>query len=205
MMRQTLGSEIYSAQYQQSPVPMGGAMIKRAWLRYYTTLPERKWTDQVIQSWDTAAKGGAHNCWSVCTTWLLKEGVFYLIDLTRGKYEYQKLRAVALELAEAHKPDAILIEDASTGTALAADLQERHRYAVKLIPVERDKEARLYVHQAKFEAGLVRFPQYATWLRDLEDELLAFPVGKADDQVDSISQALAYKKSGYDATLSWVG
>jgi len=205
MMRQTLGSEIYSAQYQQSPVPMGGAMIKRPWLRYYTTLPERKWTDQVIQSWDTAAKGGAHNCWSVCTTWLLKEGVFYLIDLTRGKYEYQKLRAVALELAEAHKPDAILIEDASTGTALAADLQERHRYAVKLIPVERDKEARLYVHQAKFEAGLVRFPQYATWLRDLEDELLAFPVGKADDQVDSISQALAYKKSGYDATLSWVG
>jgi len=90
-------------------------------------------------------------------------------------------------------------------SALAADLQERHRYAVKLIPVERDKEARLYVHQAKFEAGLVRFPQYATWLRDLEDELLAFPVGKADDQVDSISQALAYKKSGYDATLSWVG
>ena len=35
--------------------------------------------------------------------------------------------------------------------------------------------------------------------------LLAFPVGKADDQVDSISQALAYKKSGYDSTLSWVG
>lgn len=204
-MKDMLGSEHFSAQYQQSPVPMGGAMIKRTWLRYYDKLPERKWTDQVIQSWDTAAKGGAHNCWSVCTTWLFKDGIFYLMDLTRGKYEYQKLRAVALTLADAHKPDAILIEDASTGTALAADLQEDYRYAVKLIPVERDKEARLYVHQAKFEAGLVQFLRNATWLRDLEDELLAFPVGKTDDQVDSISQALAHKKSGYDSTLSWVG
>jgi predicted phage terminase large subunit-like protein len=204
-MKDMLGSAHFSAQYQQSPVPMGGAMIKRTWLRYYDKLPERKWTDQVIQSWDTAAKGGAHNCWSVCTTWLFKDGIFYLMDLTRGKYEYQKLRAVALTLADAYKPDAILIEDASTGTALAADLQEDHRYAVKLIPVERDKEARLYVHQAKFEAGLVHFLRNATWLRDLEDELLAFPVGKTDDQVDSISQALAHKKSGYDSTLSWVG
>jgi len=204
-MKTMLGSENFSAQYQQSPVPAGGAIIKRAWLRYYTTLPERKWTDHVIQSWDTAAKGGAHNCWSVCTTWLFKDGMFYLMDLTRGRYEYQKLRAVALTLADAHKPEAILIEDASTGTALAADLQEHHRYAVKLIPVEKDKESRLYVHQAKFEAGLVLFPQHATWLRDLVDELIAFPVGKADDQVDSLSQALAHKKSGYDSTLSWVG
>ena len=90
----------------------------------------------------------------------------------------------------------------STGTALAQDLRGRH--PVKLVPVERDKQARLYVHQAKFEAGLVRFPQQATWLRDLLDELLVFPVGKADDQVDSISQALAYRKSGYDSSLSWV-
>jgi predicted phage terminase large subunit-like protein len=54
------------------------------------------------------------------------------------------------------------------------------------------------LHQAKFEAGLVHFPRHAPWLRDLEDELLAFPVGKTDDQVDSISQALGYKLFAYD-------
>lgn len=205
IMRQTLGSEIFSAQYQQSPVPIGGAMIKRAWLRYYTKLPERNWTTKVIQSWDTAAKGGAHNCWSVCTTWLLADKNYYLLDVVRGRYDYPRLREMALTLADRHEPDVILIEDASTGTALAEDLQEHHRYAVQLVPVERDKEARLYVHQAKFEAGLVHFPKDAPWLRELENELLAFPVGKADDQVDSISQALAHRKSGYDWTFSWVG
>ena len=110
-------------------------------------------------------------------------------------------------LADRYEPDVILIEDASTGTALAADLKQSHRLAVKLIPVEHDKAARLYVHQAKFEAGLVHFPKDASWLRGLEDELLAFPLGKTDDQVDLISQALGPQEIWWPpiSTLSWVG
>ena len=33
--QQIMGPDVFAAQYQQSPVPPGGAMIKRAWLRYY--------------------------------------------------------------------------------------------------------------------------------------------------------------------------
>ena len=46
---------------------------------------------------------------------------------------------------------------------------------VKPIPVERDKQARLYVQQAKFEAGLVLFPKDASFLAELVSELLTFP------------------------------
>ena len=48
-------------------------MIQREWLRYYDKVPERTYRTKVIQSWDTAAKGGAQNSWSVCTTWLFVE------------------------------------------------------------------------------------------------------------------------------------
>ena len=41
------------------------------------------------------------------------------------------------------------------------------------------------------------FPQEAPWLRDLEDELFAFPNGRHDDQVDALSQALAYKSRSH--------
>jgi hypothetical protein len=34
-----LGSDTFWAQYQQAPVPPGGAMIKRAWVRRYEQLP----------------------------------------------------------------------------------------------------------------------------------------------------------------------
>ena len=69
------------------------------------------------------------------------------------------------------------------------------------MPVERDKIGRLYVNTAKFEAGLVLFPRGASFLPQLEAELLTFPQGKNDDQVDSISQALSYPyKTSYDYT-----
>ncbi len=203
-LRSEMGADVFAAQYQQAPVPPGGAMIRRAWLRYYDNLPERSYRTKVIQSWDTAAKDGAQNDWSVCTTWLLDNGRFYLLDLTRGRYEYPRLRTMALTLAEAFKPHTILIEEASTGIALAQELRDAGTYAVRPIPVERDKVGRLYVQQAKFEAGLVLFPRGASFLPTLEAELLAFPQAKTDDQVDSISQALAYKLTGYDVTMSWV-
>jgi phage terminase large subunit-like protein len=41
-------------------------------------------------------------------------------------------------------------------------------------------------------------------LAALEQELLTFPQGRTDDQVDSITQALAYDGWGYDHTFRWV-
>ena len=38
---------------------------------------------------------------------------------------------------------------------------------------------------------MVHFPKNAPWLDDLEAELLGFPGMPHDDQVDSVSQALA--------------
>jgi predicted phage terminase large subunit-like protein len=51
------------------------------------------------------------------------------------------------------------------------------------------------IQSVKFSNGEVFFPAYASWLTDLENELFAFPHARHDDQVDSISQALAYEIS----------
>ena len=72
----------------------------------------------------TAAKDGAQNDWSVCTTWLLADKHFYLLDLVRGRYEYPRLKDTAIALAQRFKPDTVLIEDASTGIALAQELRK---------------------------------------------------------------------------------
>lgn len=192
-LRDELGSAVFSAQYQQNPVPSGGAMIRRAWLRYYDRMPALPHYTRTIESWDTAVKDGAQNDWSVCTTWKIIDDCYYLIDLARGRYEYPALKATALELAKKYRPEWVLIEDASTGTALAQELKHICSARVKLVPIERDKKGRVYVNQAKFEAGKVIFPRGAPFLPELEAELLAFPQGKHDDMVDSITQALSFK------------
>jgi len=203
-VQQTLGPDVFAAQYQQSPVPAGGAMIKRSWLRYYDEAPVDIPCSRIIQSWDTAAKDGAQNDWSVCTTWLVADGNYYLLDLVRDRFEYPLLRDTALQLANRFKPHEILIEDASTGIALAQELREQGNFFVNPVKINRDKIGRLYVQAGKFAAGRVWLPKNASFLTDLERELLSFPQSRNDDQVDSISQALAYEGAGYDYTLSWL-
>jgi predicted phage terminase large subunit-like protein len=61
------------------------------------------------------------------------------------------------------------------------------------------------VQALKFETGSVLFRKTAPFLAQLESELLTFPQSKHDDQVDSITQALAFDAFGYDTTMSWVG
>jgi len=197
-LQETLGPDVFAAQYQQSPVPPGGAMIKRDWLRYYDDPPVRIAGARVIQSWDTAAKDGAQNDWSVCTTWLIVDENFYLLDLVRDRFEYPSLRDTAFELANRYKPDEILIEDASTGTALAQEFREKRDFFFYVNPkkIEHDKIGRVYVQHGKFAAGRVLFPRNAPFLPALEVELLTFPQSHHDDQVDSITQALALRRPG---------
>ena len=172
-------------------------MIRREWLRYYDNVAERTYRSKIIQSWDTAAKDGAQNDWSVCTTWMLVDKHYYLLDLTRGRYEYPRLRATAIALAERFNPEVILIEDASTGIALARELM-----ATGSIRSSRSRSTGTKLDACMFSRPnlrprLVHFPRGARFLPELETELLAFPQARTDDQVDSISQALNYKLSTY--------
>ena len=192
-LRAQLGAETFAAQYQQQPVPPGGAMIKRAWVRRYDQLPK---SGQVIQSWDVANKQGEENDYSVCTTWLIYDKRYYLIDLLRGRFDFPTLRRKVSEQAKLHKASQVLIEDAGFGTALIQDLKTADFSVIAVIP-EYDKKIRMAIQAGKFENGQVLLPKEAPWLADLEEELFAFPSGRHDDQVDSISQALAYESPSF--------
>ena len=192
-LRAQLGAETFAAQYQQQPVPPGGAMIKRAWVRRYDQLPK---SGLIIQSWDVANKQGEENDYSVCTTWLVHENKYYLIDVLRGRFDFPTLRTKVSEHAKLHKASHILIEDAGFGTALIQELKTAHFSVIPVKP-EYDKKIRMSIQSAKFESGQVFFPKEAPWLADLEAELFAFPSGRHDDQVDSISQALGHKSRSY--------
>jgi hypothetical protein len=49
---------------------------------------------------------------------------------------------------------------------------------------------------ARFEAGQVYLSEQAPWLATFLHELLAFPKGRYDDQVDSVSQFLNWAEKG---------
>jgi predicted phage terminase large subunit-like protein len=192
-IRRTLGSYEFAAQYQQEPIPLEGGMIKAAWLRRYGVTPERQSGDLVTQSWDMASKSGELNDYSVCTTWLRCGQEHYLLDVFRARLDYPDLRRAVVALKQRFMADAVLIEDKGSGTQLIQDLRAEGQ--VRPIPIvpQGDKETRKYTQTPKLEAGLVLLPEQAHWLADFLGEVLAFPRGRHDDQVDAMAQYLAWE------------
>jgi phage terminase large subunit-like protein len=128
-MRQTIGEYNFQSQYQQSPIPLEGNLIKREWLNFYDLLPAS--FSYTLQSWDTASKSDELNDFSVCTTWGVSDQNFHLIDVFRQRLTFPQLKRAAVELHRKFSPNKLLIEDKSSGTALIQDLQSEGIYGVE--------------------------------------------------------------------------
>ncbi len=198
VIRANMSEYQFYSQYQQSPVPMGGGMIKNDWLRYYDPHERPEDFEMIVQSWDTASKANNFSDYSVGITVGIKNQKIYLLDLKRARMDFPTLRRAAIEAYHQYKPHYILIEDASSGTQLAQDLKEKDIYRVEPIKPEGDKKTRLFAQASVFESGKVYLPRNAHWLNDFVHELTSFPSGKHDDQVDAISQALTFLRERLD-------
>jgi predicted phage terminase large subunit-like protein len=191
-IKSSIGSRIFEAQYQQSPVPAAGNLFKATWLGRYPSTPPRETFSDVVQSWDTASKIGETNDYSVCTTWGIYHNTYYLLDVLRDRWEFPDLLRTATTHAAIYRVDTVLIEDANSGSALARSLRQQGGLNVLQIKVLADKRTRAVQQSAVFEAGRVLLPQETPWLGEFEKELLAFPNGRYDDQVDSTVQFLQW-------------
>jgi predicted phage terminase large subunit-like protein len=189
-IRRAMGSLGFSAQYQQSPMPAQGNIVRRDWLRFYDQAPET--FDFTLASWDTASTLSENADYSVGTIWGARGLDFFLLDLVRDRFEVPELRREVVRLSRRHRADQTIIEDTDIGRAVAQDLRRSGEYRVILRRPRFDKQARFLAQSARFEAGQVHVPENAPWLGDWMEELLAFPNARHDDQVDSTSQALDY-------------
>ena len=193
-IRRTLGEYNFAGQYQQTPAPAGGGLVKEAWFRRYKPEDQPQPFDQVIQSWDTANKPSELADYSVCTTWGCKGSNFYLLNVFRKKLSYPDLKRAVVEQNQLFNPTTILIEDKASGTQLIQELIDAGMSKVTRYKPDGDKIMRLHSQTATIENGFVHLPIEAHWLPDYLSELMMFPNGRYDDQVDSTAQALAWAK-----------
>lgn len=199
-IRKEIGSADFAAQYLQEPMPPQGLLVQRKHLQFYDGVPDLS-RAYIRQSWDTASKTALENDWSVCVTIAEIDGCHHVIDLFRAKLTYPALLSKAIELHHRHKPRRLLVEDTGIGTALIADLKRERVNAIGVKATE-SKDNRLRAQLPKIEAGRLLLPRNAPWLQEFLSELLAFPSGRHDDQVDALTQAMADEHQRVHVT-SW--
>jgi predicted phage terminase large subunit-like protein len=189
-IRRTTGEYNFAGQYQQSPAPLGGGLVKQEWFKFYGEKDRPESFDRIVQSWDTANKVTELSDFSVCTTWGIKSKNLYLLSVLRKRLEYPALKRAVREQQSLFNATVVLIEDKASGTQLIQELCVDGCSAVTAYKPECDKIMRLHAQTGVIESGFVYIPETAPWVAEYLHEMTVFPKGKHDDQVDSTAQFL---------------
>ena len=192
----------WNAQYQQNPTAEELSILKREWWKKWTKkeVPNLQY---VIQSYDTAFSKKETADYSAITTW----GVFYpqeiggspaliLLDVKKGRWDFPELKVIAQEQYNFWEPETVIIEAKATGMPLTHELQKLGIPVVNFTPSKgNDKLSRVHSISPLFEAGMVWAPD-EVWADEMIEECAAFPNGRYDDLVDSMTQALMRYRQG---------
>jgi predicted phage terminase large subunit-like protein len=189
-----------SAQMQQNPVPETGSYFEDSWFRTWDVLPAVR-AMHIVQSWDLGFKGrggkGTADSWVHGALWAQWEKRYMLLDEVHIHANYPETKR-AFVAAQARSlwsaAGEILIEDKANGTALIAELRELPdvRISIRAVEPHGSKEERAKRHSAKAEDGRLWLPpaHVAPWVAEFRAELVRFPNQKANDRVDTTTQAL---------------
>ncbi len=150
----------------------------------------------IVLSIDTAQTRGARSSFSVIQVWQPVIDGHFLLDQWRDRATYENLRQALKRLVNRHRPSVILIEQTGVGVALLDEAKQKGPPAGILVqgisPAGKSKVERFAEVVAVLKEKSVRLPESAGWAPLFIDEVTSFPNGDSDDQVDAMTQYLAW-------------
>ena len=191
--RDLVGSRVWAALFQQSPLPPEGRLFKVSSLDVITAPLA---ATRTVRAWDlaaTAQTGGQDPDWTVGLRLGVTETGRYVIEdivRLRGNAHTVEDAITATARSDGHAVVISLpIDPGQAGKAQIARLSSLLQgYRISSTREQGSKAARAAPVAAQIEAGNVAALK-APWLAEFIDELGAFPHGHKDDQVDALSRA----------------
>lgn len=182
---------VWNALYQQNPVPDDGVYFTKEMMRWYTHPPRRQ--DMfVYQAWDFAITEKTESDWTVCCTLGQDEmDNLYVLHILRFRSgDGNAIIDDVLDQYEMFRPDLIGFEDGQIWKSLASQFKkrcdERKLYPnYELLQPLTDKKVRAGPLKGRMQQGKLFVRQHQPWTEPFRQELMKFPSGKHDDQVDS--------------------
>lgn len=189
-LRKSTPARTWSALYQQRPAPEDGDYFKVEWLKPYEKAPDPK-TLRVYGGSDYAVTSDGGDFTVHAVVGLDPEGRMYLLDLWREQAASDVWIEAFCDLVKQWKPMGWAEEQGQirSGVGPFLDRRQRERGAYvfrEQFPTRGDKAVRAQSIRGRMALEGLYVPTGAEWYPELRSELLSFPAGKHDDQVDAL-------------------
>ena len=140
---------VFTSQYQQEPIVLGGQVIKRDWFGYYSSNEKYNYSKIVIAA-DTAISAKEHADYSCFLVGgITPQNKLHILEMVHGKWEYPELKQQAISLFNRWQLDkrqtsasSIVIEDRASGQQLLQDFK-KSGLPVRAVEVTKDKLSRV--------------------------------------------------------------
>ena len=192
----TVGSVVYSAQYQQDPQPAEGALLRLGNVGGYSE-PRRRY-DELVIAVDTAMETGEGNDYTACVVLGRVGHRIDVLRVERHKIPFVEQVWLVRDLTREYRSAHVVVEAANSGIALTQELRRRYGLHVTRVSARHSKEQRAVVVAPMLENGDVYLPEQAEWLDAFVRELRSFPHGANDDMVDAFVHGLRFLKRQID-------
>lgn len=193
-IEKSLGAYGTAGQFQQRPHPKSGGLFKRPYFKIVPAVPA---IAQRVRFWDKAGSALSAADWTVGVLMAkTAERQFFVEDVRRGQWEPHDRDKVIIQQAELDRLKygasvTIGIEqEPGNGGKQSAQISVRELagYSVFIDHPSTDKEVRATPFASQCGAGNV-YLVAGSWNQAYIDELIRFPNGRNDDQVDASSGA----------------
>ena len=211
--KKEIGSFLYSQEYEAQFIEQTGGLFKPEWFKYYKKNVYQDYNEKgyletkvmylfdnkqvnhndlrIITTVDlaTSTKESA-DFTVVCTLGIDKNQNVFVLDLIRRKMEAPDVLKLLEAVYEKWLPGVIGVESAGYQLALIQMAKRQTSLPIVKLKADRDKFSRALPLSAKMESGIVYYPNESVWYSDLEKEMLQFPAGEHDDQVDALAYGI---------------
>jgi predicted phage terminase large subunit-like protein len=134
-----------------------------------------------------------NNDYSAGVALLCRGETFYVLEVVRGRFPFPLLTEKIINMRQRYPRGALIIESSPISIGLIQAIENKNINVVSIKP-EKDKNSRVIAQTDLIEGGSVFLPEKAEWRDVFLKELLEFPGGRHDDQVDAFVQGLAYQR-----------
>ena len=183
----------FAALYQGQPAPEDGDFIRKSWLSGY--MPDQLPKDLTYYIASDHAVSVDQDRDATCIIPVgvdSEDNIWILPDVWWRRAQTDDVVEAMIDLIERYKPFLYWAEKGhiskSIGPFLRKRMQERNIYAaIDEVTPAKDKMTRAQAIRARMAMGKVRFPKFAPWYQEAEQEMLKFPAAKHDDFVDALA------------------